>query len=82
MPRAREAEERRLRDLLRQVRLDAGLRQSDVAKRLGRSQSYVSKYESGELQLDFLDVRDVCRAIGIAFADIARSFETGRRPAR
>jgi len=51
--------------LLRQVRLDAGLRQEDVAKRLKKPQSFVSKYESGERRIDVLELREICRAIGI-----------------
>jgi transcriptional regulator with XRE-family HTH domain len=50
---------------LRKERVAAGLRQVDVAKRLGRPQSFVSKYENGELRLEVLELIDVCRAIGV-----------------
>lgn len=52
----------RFRGLLIQARKDAGLTQSDLAARLGRPQSYVSKYENGERRLDlieFLDIADI-----------------------
>lgn len=41
------------------------MRQSDLAALLGKPQSFVSKYESGERRLDILELRHVCRAIGI-----------------
>jgi len=37
---------------LKQARLKAGLTQADVARKLGRPQSFVSKIESGERRLD------------------------------
>jgi transcriptional regulator with XRE-family HTH domain len=57
---------------LRQVRLDAGLAQGEMAARLGVSQSYVSKYERGQLQLDFAAVGRVCRAAGTTMRDFVR----------
>jgi transcriptional regulator with XRE-family HTH domain len=42
----------RLRQLLVASRKEAGLHQAEVAKRLGRPQSFVSKVESGERRLD------------------------------
>lgn len=42
---------------LRQARLNAGLRQIDVAKRLKRPQSYISRVESGEYRLDIIEVK-------------------------
>jgi len=66
----RSAEDRRKRAallvLLRQVRIDAGLRQVDVAEKLGVPQSYVSNYESGERRLDVLELRRVCEVVGIS----------------
>ena len=55
----------RLRDLLIGARRTAGLTQVQLAKRLRRPQSFVSKYERGERRLDvveFLQVTDALRA--------------------
>jgi transcriptional regulator with XRE-family HTH domain len=65
-------------DLLRQVRLDAGLRQTDVAKKLGKPQSFVSNYESGERRLDLLELQAVCEVVGIKVADFVGRFEEGQ----
>ena len=58
----REAEARILRDLIRAMRLEAGLRQQDVADRLGQPQSYVSKCESGERRVDIVELAAICHA--------------------
>lgn len=50
--------------LLRALRIESGLTQLDVAGRIDRAQSYVSKYETGELRLDVLELREVLLAIG------------------
>jgi transcriptional regulator with XRE-family HTH domain len=41
---------------LRQARLEAGLTQEDVAEKLDKPQSYVSKCESGERRVDFIEL--------------------------
>jgi transcriptional regulator with XRE-family HTH domain len=41
------------------------LTQQDVAFRLGRPQSFVSKYESGERRLDVIEFVKVCHVLGI-----------------
>jgi len=68
-------ERARLLTLLRQFRLDAGLRQTDLAERLGQPQSYVSKYESGERRLDVLELRQVCQAVGTTLDEFAAKLE-------
>jgi transcriptional regulator with XRE-family HTH domain len=61
--------------LLRQARLDAKLRQAELAARLQKPQSYVSKYESGERRLDILELRDICQALGINVTDLVRTLD-------
>ncbi len=68
-------EQKKLRSLLKQIRRGAGLRQGDLALKLGKPQSFVSKYESGERRLDLLEVRQICRAVGISLTDFVRRFE-------
>lgn len=68
-------EQKKLQRLLRQVRLGAGLRQEEVAERLGKGQPFVSRYESGERRLDLLELKQICEALGISLTDFIRRFE-------
>ena len=61
--------------VLRRLRLDAGLRQVDMAQRLGKPQAFVSYYESGARRLDLLELRQVCEALGISLVRFVREFE-------
>ncbi len=69
-------QQQKLQELLRQIRIDARLRQTDLAERLGEPQSFVSKYESGERRLDVLEIRLICKAVGITFEEFARRLES------
>jgi transcriptional regulator with XRE-family HTH domain len=64
-----------LQRVLRQLRLGAGLRQEDLAERLGEPQSFISKYESGERRLDLIELRQICRALGVTLLEFVRRFE-------
>ena len=46
------------------ARTDAGLSQVEVAARLGKPQSFVSKYESGERGLDVVELLEVTAVLG------------------
>jgi transcriptional regulator with XRE-family HTH domain len=52
-------------ELLVRTRKAAGLTQQDLAGRLGRPQSFVSKVELGERRLDVIEFLELCRAIGV-----------------
>ena len=54
-----------LLSLLVSARREAGLRQVDLAERLGKPQSFVSKIERGERRLDVVELIVVARAIGV-----------------
>ena len=54
---------RQFLDLLIQARKEADLTQVEVAFRLDRPQSFVSKYENGERRLDVVEFLDVAKAI-------------------
>lgn len=67
--------EQALLQMLRRMRIDAGVTQADLATRLGVPQSVISKYESGERRLDILELRQVCRALGLSLPDFVRLLE-------
>lgn len=49
---------------LRKARLEVGLKQIDVAKKVKRPQSYISRIESGEYRLDILEVKRLANIYG------------------
>ena len=49
---------------LKQARLDAGLTQTEVAEKLGSSQSWVSKIELGELRVEAIWLNRLARLYG------------------
>ena len=51
----------RLLKALKTARLEAGLKQTDVARKLRRNQSFISKIESGERRLDVIELARLCK---------------------
>jgi len=54
-------EHRSLVERLRKARKERGLDQTDVAKLLGVTQSYISKIESGQRRLDIVQLKAFAR---------------------
>jgi hypothetical protein len=48
---------------------------------LGQPQSYVSKYETGERRLDFVETVSVCHALDMEIQDFAATFSARLRKA-
>lgn len=46
---------RKLSAVFRKIRKEAGVTQAELAKRTGRTQAYISKFEAGQLRLDIGD---------------------------
>ena len=42
---------------IKKARIESGLKQIEVAKKMKRPQSYISRVESGEYRLDILEVK-------------------------
>ena len=63
-PSLRSARHKRLAELLAQYREAAGLKQSDLAAKLGRHQPFVSNIEAGERKLDLVELLDLAEALG------------------
>ena len=64
--------------LLRRAREEAGLRQQDLATLLGRPQSFVSKYETGERRLDLVELSRVCQALDHSLVQLVQDYEAGK----
>jgi transcriptional regulator with XRE-family HTH domain len=60
---------------IRQVRLDSQLTQLELAQKIGKPQSFVSKYESGQRGLDFHEVYLICNALNITVNNFTIIFE-------
>ncbi|HEX8450150.1 MAG TPA: helix-turn-helix transcriptional regulator [Allosphingosinicella sp.] len=68
----------RLRRRLLEARRARGLRQADLADRLGRPQSFVSNYERGERRLEVSEFIVIARVLGVdAAAVVAELVEEG-----
>lgn len=61
------------RTLLIQARKARGLTQMELADKLRKPQSFVSKYERGERRLDVIEFIEVADALGINSATFAAS---------
>ena len=75
MSEIRTHEHRLLVKLIKDYRLDIGLRQVDLADALGVPQSMISKLEVGERRIDVLELRKICNALGISMLDFISRFE-------
>jgi len=51
--------------LLKKKRIERNFTQNDLANKLEKPQSFVSKYESGERRLDIIELLDICKAMNI-----------------
>jgi len=68
--------------ILKEARVKAGLRQSDLAERLGRAQGHISLIECGQRRIDVEEFFEIAQAIGVdpveLFAEVAKRFgQTG-----
>ncbi len=69
---------RKIIELMIAARKKAKIRQVDLAAKLQRPQSYVSKYETYERILDIVEFVQVCRAIKADYQAILSAVFGGR----
>ena len=55
----------RLCEFMKEARLNAGMTQAELAKKTGRTQAYISKFEANQLRLDVADFLAFCKALDI-----------------
>lgn len=66
-----------LLSLLRKHRKAAGLTQVDCSKELRRPQSFMSDVENGTRRLDIVQLRDLCKVLGISLVELVQELEEG-----
>lgn len=66
--------EEHLRLLLRQRRENRGLTQAGLAKILSKPQSFVSKYESGERLLTFVETVEICKVLRLSPSALLKEY--------
>ena len=47
----------------------------EVGNAIGKPHTYVQKQESGERQINPIDLRDLCMALGISFIDFLKELD-------
>jgi ribosome-binding protein aMBF1 (putative translation factor) len=67
--------------LLRDRREALGMRQADLAERLGQSQTIVSRVENGERRLDVIELRAWLRALKLGFLPFMKALDARLRDA-
>ena len=60
----------KLRGLLARYRRSVRLTQAQLAKKLGKPQSFVAKYEGGERRLDLIELLEVTKVLGVDIRNI------------
>ncbi len=69
----------RLQQMLRDMRVAAGLLQSELAERIDADQSFVSRFERGERRLDLVELEAICKACGVRLADFVAEYDADPR---
>jgi transcriptional regulator with XRE-family HTH domain len=75
----KQRERKILLEVLRELRKQRSLTQDQLARSTGVKQAFISKYETGERRLDFLDLVAICDVMGISIVKFAEKFEVSRR---
>ena len=68
-------QQKRLLSLLRELRVEAGLTQTELGSRIQKDQTFISKYESGERRLDVIELYHVAEALGFPMRVVLARFE-------
>jgi transcriptional regulator with XRE-family HTH domain len=62
-------------NVLREARERAGLTQVQLARKIGETQTFVSKCERGERRIDLIELRAFCQALGLNLKQFVGALE-------
>jgi ribosome-binding protein aMBF1 (putative translation factor) len=63
--------------VLKKAREDAGLTQTQLAQKIGETQTFISKCERGERRVDVVELRTFCHAFGLSLRQFVSMLERG-----
>lgn len=69
------AEYRMVINRLRTIREESGIKQDELAAKLGINQTIVSKIETCERRLDIIELRNICKVLDISLIDFIKDIE-------
>ena len=61
--------------VLKNARQSAGLTQIELARKIGETQTFVSKCERGERRIDVIELHTFCRAAGMSLKQFIAALE-------
>jgi transcriptional regulator with XRE-family HTH domain len=61
--------------ILKRIRIEAGLTQTQCSAALGRPQSFMSDVERGVRRLDTVQLRDLCLVLGTDLTSFSADYE-------
>lgn len=64
-----------LLSLIKKHRKESRLTQVACSKALGRPQSFMSDVETGSRRLDIVQLRDLCKVLGVELTNLIEEFE-------
>ena len=62
--------------LLKAKRLEQGITQDQLAEKMQVGQALISKIETCERRLDIIELREICKSIGISFSEFTQEIST------
>ena len=62
-------------NVLKKAREDAGLTQTQLAQKIGETQTFISKCERGERRVDVVELRTFCQAFGVSLKQFVATLE-------
>jgi transcriptional regulator with XRE-family HTH domain len=63
----------RLVEILIAARKEAGIRQAELARRVGKTQTFVARFEDGQRRIDAIELLALCEIIGVDPVKVVRN---------
>jgi len=64
-----------VRAVLRELRTGAHMKQVELSAALGKPQPYISAIETGHRRVDLIEIRDICKVLGVTLLDFVTKLE-------